>query len=550
MIFGPPDLRALLNRNKAIETGSSRDVDGKQKRSNPKNDKSLDSNANSHTHESVHGGNDNDEVASIVYSPVLMSSNDANRGPSHSPSMWFIKLEAVGLQDNNQMLQTLERHVNNHSANTTPGLFANNTQVDSNIGRDQENGNNDIYKADNADDAIPSTNSQDGPHSTVFDKSNNAISFLSMCSILQTICVALPDTGTSFISLPRRRWWELMARIVKGRKDCKIHIDDGNIIDVRDAQSRFDPDPSSDDMVGDPPKLVCSEGPYAMPLLPSLLLKFQGEVFTIDPPDYILPNGQVAIQPHQAKFSNLEVVILGDTFLRAVHTIFDVDNLRVGMVLIEHGSDSFISHQGVTNASKGSVLNSLYGILDYLSNLRMPDSSQIKSFLAIFIIVISFIVMVNWVLVMLFHEPMEVISFDQPDVEHPDDYPDAELNLGYGENNSVKPADEIYAVNSNGNKFKGTNNSFNNHLVGVDVISPTYPSYHNALPGYVECDNSNIADSTNATFCQQLMMLMQQNNLGGCASEMFSMMQRCCGRCCCCCCICCRYDSRHYDVIH
>lgn len=43
---------------------------------------------------------------------------------------------------------------------------------------------------------------------------------LSMCGTFDNPCIALPDTGTSFLSLPPGRFDEIVKAITKDRPDC------------------------------------------------------------------------------------------------------------------------------------------------------------------------------------------------------------------------------------------------------------------------------------------------------------------------------------------
>lgn len=112
-----------------------------------------------------------------------------------------------------------------------------------------------------------------------------------------TKCHALPDTGTSLIVVPTRYWNNFATAIVKDRSDCKF--DDSGI--------------------------YCLDGDHDLPTISFVL---GGSVFHLEPKQYLLSSqeGQVlGFMP-----SKFEGWILGDTFLKNVYTIFNMDNRTVG----------------------------------------------------------------------------------------------------------------------------------------------------------------------------------------------------------------------------
>ena len=66
--------------------------------------------------------------------------------------------------------------------------------------------------------------------------------------------------------------------------------------------------------------------------LPSLAFTFSGERFLLTPRDYVLPNRQLAVQVLDFGVDSLNIVILGDVFLRRVRVVFDEEQWRVGFV--------------------------------------------------------------------------------------------------------------------------------------------------------------------------------------------------------------------------
>ena len=45
---------------------------------------------------------------------------------------------------------------------------------------------------------------------------------LSLCGFFDNPCVALPDTGTSFLTVPSSQWERVIDAITDGRTDCMI----------------------------------------------------------------------------------------------------------------------------------------------------------------------------------------------------------------------------------------------------------------------------------------------------------------------------------------
>ena len=125
---------------------------------------------------------------------------------------------------------------------------------------------------------------------------------LSFCGPSTGPCIALPDTGTSFLTLPTRLFILLVSLITHGRDDCVIDSL-SNLFCLGDINT-----------------------------LPSLAFTFSGERFILTPRDYVLPNRQLAVQVLDFGVESLNIVILGDVFLRRVRVVFDEEQWRVGFV--------------------------------------------------------------------------------------------------------------------------------------------------------------------------------------------------------------------------
>jgi hypothetical protein len=124
---------------------------------------------------------------------------------------------------------------------------------------------------------------------------------LTLCSsFLSHPCAALPDTGTSFITAPAPVFASLVKSITQHRDDCLM---DGSA------------------------NIFCLSGAQG---LPELVFVIEGREFVLRGEDYMLPNGQLALQMMDFAVPGVDVLILGDTFLRRVYTVFDMDQRRVG----------------------------------------------------------------------------------------------------------------------------------------------------------------------------------------------------------------------------
>ena len=118
-------------------------------------------------------------------------------------------------------------------------------------------------------------------------------------------CVALLDTGTSFIGVPSRLYPDLVARITANRQDC----------------------------VARSPSLLITCESHALDGLPSLSFTLSAtHTYTLTPAEY-MTGGTVGVMPlHTTREdSSVALFILGDTFIRAFLTVFDMDGGQIGI---------------------------------------------------------------------------------------------------------------------------------------------------------------------------------------------------------------------------
>jgi hypothetical protein len=73
--------------------------------------------------------------------------------------------------------------------------------------------------------------------------------------------------------------------------------------------------------------VFCLGGPAG---LPDLVFTLGGREFRLTGADYMLPNMQISIQLMDFAVPGVDVLILGDMFLRRVYTLFDMQRARVG----------------------------------------------------------------------------------------------------------------------------------------------------------------------------------------------------------------------------
>ena len=131
-------------------------------------------------------------------------------------------------------------------------------------------------------------------------------------------CVALMDTGTSFIGLPTLAFLSIKQLIISRRADCSY---ESNHMEI-----------------------TCTDPSHEA--LPSLTLTLAGShTYHLHPRHYMVDGvvGLMAIQPNSA---DADFLILGDTFLKTFYTVFDMDNERIGIAVTD-SSDGAEDEAGV-----------------------------------------------------------------------------------------------------------------------------------------------------------------------------------------------------------
>jgi len=118
-------------------------------------------------------------------------------------------------------------------------------------------------------------------------------------------CVALIDTGTSFIGVPAAFYTTFARHIISRRHDCAPH--------------------------GTTQIITCSStSTHSLPTLAFTLSA--SHTYTLEPSDY-LSEHTVGVMPLHTSMSGqaVELFILGDTFLRTFYTTFDMDRAAIGI---------------------------------------------------------------------------------------------------------------------------------------------------------------------------------------------------------------------------
>jgi len=127
------------------------------------------------------------------------------------------------------------------------------------------------------------------------------VSVTSMCT-KQAACVALVDTGTSFIGVPARQWSRLFKLLTSQRSDCKVN-----------SESK---------------EIVCSASGFDG--LPVLAFRLKGRDFTLTPEDYMI-GSTMGLMELPANSGQIDLFILGDTFIKSYYTVFDMESNQVGI---------------------------------------------------------------------------------------------------------------------------------------------------------------------------------------------------------------------------
>ena len=119
-------------------------------------------------------------------------------------------------------------------------------------------------------------------------------------------CVALIDTGTSFIGVPAKFYTSFAHDILSRRSDCVPH----GITQI----------------------ITCSStSTHSLPTLAFTLSA--SHTYTLTPADYLTDNtvGVMPLHIAQSSSQSVELFILGDTFLRTFCTAFDMERGAIGI---------------------------------------------------------------------------------------------------------------------------------------------------------------------------------------------------------------------------
>ena len=208
----------------------------------------------------------------IVWTDVL-------HAPHRPPHMWFVHLQ--------QMSLTSPEALHNPS-NKQPATDNTNTNTN--------RSSNPI-----------SSGAHDGP-------------LFTFCSSLDSPCLALPDTGTSFLTVPTRLFILIIEGITLNRDDC-----------LMDSSMN----------------VFCLNAPNNLPII---TFNFNGKNFFLTGEDYTLPNKQIAIQVLDFGLPDLNIIILGDVFLRSIYTVFDADKWKVGFATAVGSSFHLDNNQTNSNS--------------------------------------------------------------------------------------------------------------------------------------------------------------------------------------------------------
>lgn len=121
---------------------------------------------------------------------------------------------------------------------------------------------------------------------------------MNLCARSNRRCIALVDTGVSFLAIDEKHYGDFVNLITKNRPDCSM----------RETS------------------LICNS---SLAGLPRLSFHFGTHEFPLDPEDYV-DDGVITIQPISADLEDSDFFIMGNTFQHKYYTIFDMQNRRVG----------------------------------------------------------------------------------------------------------------------------------------------------------------------------------------------------------------------------
>ena len=161
-------------------------------------------------------------------------------------------------------------------------------------------------------------------------------------------CVALLDTGTSFIGLPSTAFLSIRTQILALRPDCQF--DAGHM------------------------EISCTPG--LLTSLPTLVLTIDGVRYPLHPADYMV-EGVVGLMQIAPTSGDADFIILGDTFLKSYYTVFDMDLERVGIAVpAEPQPMALTLHYALIMAAVVAALLTLCLILRSRGKRRAGGSSS------------------------------------------------------------------------------------------------------------------------------------------------------------------------------